>query len=393
MSGSLSPTVAASPTATEVAVNLLATMASLSGVATDFNKGSQIRTQSEAIGAVIDTQGVSNQALVLQGLAYSAMSLFGITPSGAVPASGTVTFATSFPTTGAPAATQSVAIPAGTLMQTSGGVQFATIAAVTLPSGATSVDAPVQAAIGGTGGNVPALAISGFPLTPVGYPIFVQNSAPIVGGTNAETPSEALARFTAKTSTLGLSSPVAVANALIGFTASGTGETVRFSACFEPWLAAGSGAGSGTAGFTVYIDNGTGAASSGLVAQSTVYLTGNAASGQSGFRPAGVPFSVQAVQPVYADVTVSGNVIPGIIPVTTIIGAVTTEVQAYFAGLGFQVAAQQAQIAADTANAGLGLFQSLTVNLFYSGTGTPVPAVSGGPSSRIILNNLTVNVS
>ena len=390
MSGSLSPTVASTPTATQVATDIMANMAALSGVLTDYNVGSQIRTLAESIGAVTEADGISQQALVLQALAYSALSLFNITPAGATSASGVVTFATAFPSGSAPVATQSVPIPSGTLMQTAGGVVFQTVTNVTLPSGAQAISVGILAVQGGAAGNVPAEAITGFPLSSVGYPVYVQNAAPTAGGADAESPSSALARFTATVDALGLSSPFAVANAAVGVTASG--ETVRFAACYEPWIVAGTGAGSGTAGFILYIDDGAGAASSGLIDAVSGWITGDVLTQQSGYRPAGVPFQVLAVNPVYAAVSVSGTLVPGLIDPTTVANTATSGIIGYFSSLGFQVAAQQASIAAEAANAGLGFFETLTVTLTYSGSPTGVPYVSGGADSRIILSGLDVQI-
>jgi hypothetical protein len=394
MSGSIAPTVAAPPNAIQAATDLLALMAGLSGVATDYNAGSQIRTLAESVGAVLDMTGVGTTALVLQGMAYGAMGLFGIQPAVATAASGFVTFATSFPVSAALATTQAVAIPVSTLVQTAGGVVFATTASGVLTGGATSVTLPVQATTAGVAGNVAASGISGQPLTGLGYPLFVSNASAMTGGAAAQQLSQTLAQFTAKAGSLGLSSPYAIANAMIGTVASGSAETVQFATCYEPWIAAGSGAGSGTAGFTVFVDNGTGAATSGLLAAVTTKLTGSYASGMSGYRPAGVPFGVSAVVPVYATVTVSGTLVPGFVNASIAASAATTSINGYFNGLAFNTAAQQPQVAASVVNAALGYFSSVSVVLAYSSaSGTPVTVVSGtGVPWRVILNSLSVTV-
>lgn len=394
MSGSLTPSVAAAPTAVQTATGLLAMMAALNGQATDYNQGSQIRTLAQAIGAVAEQEGVGAQALALQALAYGAMSLFGVQQSQATPATGTVTFATSLPVSAAPVVAQAVPIPSGTLVQTAGGIQFATTAAATLASGTASIDVGVIATTAGAAGNVAASGITGMPLTSLSYPLYVTNGAASAGGADAGSQSLALAQFTARAQALGLSSPVAVANAAIGVIASGTGETVVNSAIYEPWIAAGSGAGSGTAGFTLYIDNGTGSASSSLVAAVQALITGNAASGTSGYRPVGVPYTVTGVTAVYADVGVTGVLYPGLFATGTVYGAVVSGVQSYFSELGISPdAAYQPQVAAQAADAGFGAFSALTVNLYYSGSGTAVPVVSGGVGTRVVLGSLSVSIS
>lgn len=381
------PTVAAPPSTTDVAAQLLATMASLSGVATDYNAGSQIRTMSEALGSVTEMQGVAAQTLAFQAAVYSALALFNITPAAAIPATGVVTFSTA-PGLSPPAATQAVAIPAGTLVQTAGGIQFSTLADATLISGASSVSTGVQAVVAGTGGNVSAGTINQL-ISSLGYTLFVTNSGATGGGLAAETSSQAMARFAAAAASLGLSSPVAVANACIGVSYSG--EVVRYAACVEPWIEAGTGPGSGTAGFNVYLDNGTGTAGSGLISAVETKLRGDYATQQSGYRPAGVPYTVAAVSPVYADVVVSGTVL-SVVQASTIETAVDSSIRSYFSALGFQEPAEQSQIAAAAANAGLGYFGALTVSLYYSGSGTAVQSVTGASNSRIILNSLTVDL-
>ncbi|MDA8248790.1 MAG: baseplate J/gp47 family protein [Rhodospirillales bacterium] len=397
MSASLSATVAAAPTATQSAANMLALMAGLSGVVTDYNEGSQVRTLAESLASVVEAQGVSAQASTLQSMVYGAMTMFGVTASSGSAASGTVTFATSFPVSSAPAAPQAIAIPAGTLVSTSGGVMFATTAATTLTSGATGVSVGVLATVTGAIGNVPVSGITGTPLSNLGYPLYVANGAPTSGGAAPASLSQTLALFTAKAASLGLASPVAIANAVIGVLASGSSETVQKAAVYESWLAAGTGAGSGTAGFTVFVDNGTGTASSGLLAAVQTYITGSAAGGQSGYRPAGVPFAVSAVTPVYASVGATGVLTPGFLTANAVTGAASSIVQSYFTALGIgdgqgSNAAQQAQIAADVANAGLGAWQSLTVGL-YNASGAAVTQVSGAAGTRVILSGVSFNVT
>ena len=395
MSGSLTPTVAAPPSTTQTATNLLALMTALNGQATDFEQGSQIRTFSESTGLVVEQQGITNVALAMQALAYGAMSLFGVQQSQPSAATGTVTFATSIPVSAAPNTPQAVPIPIGTLMQTAGGVQFATVVATVLASGTPSISVGVVATTAGAAGNVGSGAIVGAPLTPLGYPLYVTNAAPTGGGANAGTQSAALAQFTAAVARLGLASPVAVANASIGVVATGTGEVVVKAASYEPWIAAGSGAGSGTAGFTLYVDNGTGGASASLLAAVQAWITGNAATNQSGYRPAGVPFVVSGVTPVYANVGVTGVLQPGLLATGSVVTSLTSGIASYFSALNISpAAAYQPQVAAQAADAGLGAFSSLIVNLYYnSAPSTPVAVVSGGVGTRVILYALSVNMT
>src|SRR5580658_8696572 len=133
MSSTPSITVAAPPTTYSAASQILAMMAALSGVVTDYNQGSQARTASESIGAVVEQQGIWAQAEAYQALIYSALSLFNILPVPATAASGVVTFSALSPVA------QNVPIPAGTLVQTNGGIQFATTIAVVLAAGNSNI--------------------------------------------------------------------------------------------------------------------------------------------------------------------------------------------------------------------------------------------------------------
>jgi hypothetical protein len=359
-------------------------MQSQSGVATDYNPGSQIRTTGEALGSIVEIQAVSEQAMAFQAMVYGAYAAFGITPLGATGAVGTVTFATSFKPN-PPVTSQAVSIPAGTIVQTVSGIQFTTTVNAVLNQGSTSVNIPVTAAITGVAGNVSAGTITQL-VSSLTYPLQVSNFAPSTGGGNAETPAETLSRFTAKIASLGLSSPVSIANAVIGVTNPGTTETVKFSTVYEPWivtLASG-------AGFDVYIDNGSGGASAGLISAVVSLLNGDLSAGELGYRPAGVPYNVYAVSPVYASVVVSGSLL-----YSSFVSAATTAaqlaVQQYFGALAFGQTAYQSSITAAISNAVGGYLTNLSVTLLQ-GT-TSVTSVSGTAIQRVILQNNTVNFS
>ena len=389
-SGSTTITLAAPPTTADVTSAVLATMAALSGVLTDYNSGSQIRTMTESVGSVIEQQGVWAQALAYQALAYSALSLFGITAGQAVPAAGIVTFSTS--SSGVPPpASQNVPIAAGTIVQTNGGVQFTTTTAVTLTAGAGSINVPVQAVIPGSAGNAPIGAVVSI-VNGLVYPLFVTNAAAMTGGADAPSIATSLAQFTAAVAAIGLSSPVAIANAAIGV--SYGSESVAFASLFEGWIAAGSGAGSGTAGWDLYIDNGTGTASSGLIAAVNTKLTGGTVGGASnaggaiGYRDAGVPYKIYAVTPTSAYVLVSGDLLPSA-NASLVSGAIAAAVSGYFT-LPFGTSAEQANIAAASANAGADQLSSISVTLSTTLSGSGVSSISVSPSGRIVLGNLSV---
>lgn len=384
MSQTIATTLPSSPTTISYAQSILSSMQALSGVATDYNIGSQIRTFAESSGSVVEMQSVAAQQQAYYGLTYGSITAYGITPLGAQFATGNVTFSTSL--SGSVPASQNVTISAGALLQTAGGIQFQTTAAVTLLSGNTSISAPVAAIVAGTTGNVGSGTITTI-VTGLGYPLYVSNAASTTGGAAAESPSNTLARFAADVGSLGLASPYAVANAAIGVSVGS--ESVLFGSCYEPWIAAGSGAGSGTAGYVLYIDNGLGTASSALIAAVNAKISGSATT--SGYRPVGVPYSVQAVTALQSNVSVVGTLLPYIQP-----SAVETNIQlavnAYYSAQGIGGTISQSNLSASVANAGEGYFTSLSVILSNT-SGTPETSLTASYSQRNILVGLTQNVT
>jgi uncharacterized phage protein gp47/JayE len=380
-------TVAAPPNTTTIATQILAAMAAQSGVVTDFNKGSQIRTLSEAQGMIGEMQGVISQAEAFQTIVYSAFTAFNIFPNPASSAVGLVTFATGFGST-APPTNQAVLIPSGTLVQTTGGVQFVTTQNAILPAGSVSINIPVQAVQTGTGGNVSASAInqiiSGLP-----YPLSVSNLYPTSGGAAAESPQSVLSRFTAAVASVNGATPVSIANAVIGVTVSGTSEAVKFSTVYELWVTQmAAGITPLTPGYAVYVDNGGGSASQALLDAVEASLNGTYPD-LPGNRPAGVPYTVNAVVPLPATVVVNGTPFSA-----TAAASLTTSVQnamaALFNTLLFGVQLEASQVIAAVANSIAGGVSGLTVTL-EDGSGNVVTALTPSAIQRIILQTLTIN--
>ncbi|HUG47259.1 MAG TPA: baseplate J/gp47 family protein [Candidatus Limnocylindria bacterium] len=84
-----------------------------------------------------------------------------------------------------------VPIPAGTVVSTADGIEFATVTSVIVPkasfaTGRTHVDAPVLATAPGPRGNVPAEAITELPPDLAAAVVFVSNLQPTSGGTRLE---------------------------------------------------------------------------------------------------------------------------------------------------------------------------------------------------------------
>ena len=381
-------TIPSPPNTTTVAANILSYMAAQSGVVTDYNIGSQIRTNSEAIGSVEELQGISAQAQAFQAMVYSAYSAFGIYPLTAQPATGTITFLTG---TGSnpPPASQAVLIPAGTIVATIGGTQFNTTQAVTLLQNSTSISAPIVAVAGGTSGNTSANTITQI-VTGLPYALFCTNYAATTGGQNAESASQTLARFTAAVAAIGLGTPVAIANSAIGVTVSGTGETVKYSSVYEPWITQVQNNQTVVPGFDLFIDNGSGSASNTLLSLVTAKLNGVVGSLDAlGNRPAGVPYVVSGVTPLYSSVVVSGTIIDGSSS-TVLTNSAVSAINTYYASVGFASTISQSQLTAAVANSVSPSISSLSVVLINA-SGVSVSGITASYNERNILQSSTVN--
>ena len=377
------PTVASPPTTAEIAALLMAYQAGQSGVVTDSNPGSQVRTLSESWGQVAELEAVSAFALTVQAMVYGCLSAFSIFPLPATQEQGVITFSTG--PSDPPPATQNVIIASGTIVQTTAGVQYQTTETVTLLQSTTSINATAEAVISGTTGNTSSgtviSVVSGIP-----YPLYCNNSAPFTGGTNAETIGQTLARFVAYVQSLGLSSPVAISNAAIGVQAPGSTETVLYATLFEPWVVNIANG----AQWTVYIDNGSGTASTALINAviakfNGVYPTAN------GYRDAGVPFYVVAVTPTQFSVIVTGTLVSPSQDATQD-AAVNAAVQTYANSLQFGQEIQASQLNAVVGATLDGSASSFTVQLLDSSS-NPQQVIAVAAISRAQLTSVQTTLA
>lgn len=381
-------TVAAPPNTVTVAANILGSMSAQSGVVTDLNAGAQLRTLAESIGSVSELQGYTAQAQAFQALVYSAYSAYGISPLIAQSAQGTITFLTGLGGSPPPAA-QSISIPAGTVVQTVGGMQFITTNSVVLAQGSTSITANISAIVAGTAGNVSSGTITQI-ITGLSYALYCTNASATAGGLNAEQPAQTLARFTAAVAATGLSTPVSIANACIGVAVSGTTETVAYSTIYEPWVIQQQNSQPIVPGFQVYIDNGSGAASANLISAVETKLNGILGTSTLGYRPAGVPYTVSGVSPVYSSVVVSGTHIGGS-SITSLTNATVSAIQSYYATLAFTDTAELNSLIAAVSNATAPSLSALQVYLL-NGSSVSVSGIAAAYNQRVILQSYTVNI-
>ena len=386
-----SPTVAVPTTTAEIAVQMLAYQAGQSGTPSDINVGSQIRTLSESFGNVAEIETIGAMALALQTMVYGCWSAFGITPLSASQAQGTVTFSTG--PVSPPPATQNITIYSGTIVQTTAGVQYATTETVTLALGNTSVNATAAAVIAGSAGNTSAgtiLTIS----SGLTYPLYVNNANPFTGGTDAETIGQTQNRFLSLVQSIGLASPVAIANACIGVQAANSTETCLYATVYEPWVTLP--ANSQLAGYTVYIDNGSGTASSALILAVQTTLNGlfsqtSPLSSVVGYRVAGVPYSVLTVTPVSYSVVVNGTLYNSANDAVDE-GAVVAAIQAYQTSLQFGSSIQQAQLNSAVGVVLDGDASAYTVTL-YDSTVTEQTVIAVPVYKRALLSAVTVTLN
>jgi hypothetical protein len=193
-----------------------------------------------------------------------------------------------------------------------------------------------------------------------------------------------MGRFMAKVASLGIASPVAIANAAIGIIVSGTSESVQASTVVEPWItASGNGA-----YFDLYLDNGTGGASSTLIQQVETAMNGVFNTSNIGFRPAGVPYSVLPVNPLDCSVAVTGTVTSQSL-ITVMQTNVKNALVSYFQSVQFGQTVNLINIIAIVANTVASAVSTLDI-ILYNASGTSVQSITANHTQRVIL--LSTNV-
>lgn len=362
------------PLTSSSAARIMALMMAQTGQLTDVSSGSIVRSLAMAIGSILNITGNEFQAQATQAIAYAGFAPWGITPLPAQAATGVVTFSTS-PTTPYPNASTNILIQSGTLVSTAFGVQFATTEDAIILAGTGSITVPVQATLTGTVGNVAANTIININSAILNN-VYVSNPNPISGGTNAEMLSATATRYSNVIAGSQLTSPQAIASAVIGVT--NGSESVQYSTVYENFP---------TVGWTLYVDNGTGTASSQLLSNVTNFINDN-----PGHRPAGVPYAVDANVGIEANVIVSGTTLSTNANITALTQSVSTAVENYFNTLNFNDPAQLPFLSAFVSNAVPNALSSLTVTLEDS-SGTSVDIIDATSTQRIYLNTLTVNIT
>lgn len=156
------------------------------GALNDFSSGSALRVLIEGLcfaGAEILYYANS----LVEALVVAYLSNYGITRSLGTPASAPLTFTLIAPFN------SNISIPAGTQVQTAGGILFATQSALVFPAGAISGTVNAIATSIGSAGNVASNQITQL-IQPLSYVQAVTNLAAATGGSDEETQQQAIDR-------------------------------------------------------------------------------------------------------------------------------------------------------------------------------------------------------
>ena len=258
-------------TFTQIVSNVATAIQASASAALNFTAGSVLRAISEAVaGVVLWLQAIVLQVLTLTRAATSVgadldswCADFGFDRLSARAATGQVTFSRF-------TATQQAVVPVGAAVQTADSTQrfFVTtdtsnsaynagLGGYVLPANTASVNVPVQAVIAGAAGNVQAGAISVLTSAIPGVDT-VTNGAAFLTGLDAESDANFRARFVLYLASLSKATKAAIGSAVLGVQ-QGLNYTITENQNYN-----------GTANqgyFYVVLDDGTGQASSDLLAR------------------------------------------------------------------------------------------------------------------------------
>lgn len=315
---------------TALVTDFAASVQGASNILIDFTIGSVLRAIGQASsGVALWLQGLVLQAITLTRAATSQgsdldswMADFGVTRVAAVAATGNVSFSR---------VTASVAtvVPVGAQVATGDGTQTFTVIAQPLNPlysagqngypvaiGVSSLAVPVQAAVGGAGGNVLIGTIS---VLKTGIPAIdsVTNASAFTNGSAAETDAALRARFVLFLNQLSLGTGAAIQFA-IGALQSGLQSTVTENRDSNLTTV-------DNGMISVYIDDGSGATPGGVV--TAAFNAANLV------RAAGTRIGVNAATKLIANVTFTIATAAGY-DHPTLVGQAAIAVTSYINGLG-----------------------------------------------------------
>lgn len=259
-------------------------------VVTDFNVGGVSRSLLEAPAAELDALYQQMLSGLQAAIPVAVFNSFDFPPLAAQPASNMVRVSIAVNDA-------AVAIPANTrFTREDGAVTYLSASDATITAGNTFADVRIVAEIAGTAGNTPAG--TGFTLSPspTGF-VSALALADFQNGTDAETAEDQKSRFNAFIVSLARGTNAALRYGLstvnLKDAAGNIVERVAFANIVEPYL---TDVNAPIAYVEIYVHNGVGGTSSGLVARALEVLTGYYESGIAvpGWKAAGVKILVQA---------------------------------------------------------------------------------------------------
>ena len=367
-------------TFTEIVSGIATATQAASSALVDFGVGSVLRATAQAIaGQLLWLQAIILQLLTLTRASTSSgadldswCADFGFTRLPARAATGQVTFSRF-------TATQQAVVPVGTTVQTTDSSQTFTVTTDTsnsaynaglggyvLPANTASVNVPVQARIGGVGGNVQAAAITVITSSVTGVDS-VTNASAFLNGADAEPDAAYRTRFILYLASLSKATKSAIGSAIMGVQ-QGLNHTITenedYSGAADPGY------------FYVVVDDGTGTASAGLLA-----AVGTAIEGVRGFTAS---FGVFAPVPLTANVAMTVICAPGYSQ-PAVVGSVGTAVRNFLNGLTLGVDVPYTQLA--SVAYGVPGVQNVTAVTLNGGTSDLVAS----QKQRVVAGTITVS--
>lgn len=275
----------------EIMEAALANMIARQEKVTDFNEGSVAHTILDTVARLTERAYIAIRQGYNEVLKIMPYTIFGMEKKSGVKASGTVVFSRE------KALNAATTIPKGTKVS-GNGLTFETTESGTIAAGAVSSGA-VAASPEDTGSdyNVEAGVISSIDTTVPADVVEVTNPSAFTGGTDEETDTEFEARFTQYINSLSGTSAAAVKNAALGVNAVRSVSVLDHRPPEDDIY-----------NLSVYIDDGSGAASDELVEEVREAIEGDGTDANPGHLAPGVNMRVLTPTPVPVNVKITVTV-------------------------------------------------------------------------------------
>lgn len=247
----------------------------------------------------------------------------------------------------------SLAIPSGTVFVESRiGTRYVTVSNQTISAGATLGSLAVVAVTPGAAGNLPAGGSFAL-VNNAGWFVSATNPAPLIGGTEPETPEQKKVRFASFISSLARGTTAAIEYGLRTATVKNadgqTIEVVRSAAVIEPYK---TDPGQPMGLVTCYVHNGVDGASAALLANASSIILGytdSAGVRVPGWKAAGVKVTLTAAGQVAVAVAGAVTAQPGY-ATADLVAPVTAAIADYLGGVEIGGTALRAEIVAMVMN-------------------------------------------